>query len=76
MKVEVKNIFVEGHFIWHAFFPDKTLTSAGIGDIVDQVEDAWPPLEPHMEIHWEAKPTKFVVREVEKKTSKISKSNQ
>lgn len=72
MKIEVKNI----DYVWHAFMPDGVLRSAGVADIVAQVEEAWPPLEPGREIRWEAKPAKFVVQDVESKSKKISKSDQ
>lgn len=72
LKVEVKPI----NQVWHAFFPDKVLTSVGINDIIDQVTEAWPPIEKGYELNWEARNGKFVVREVESKTSKISKSDQ
>jgi len=71
MKIEVKNI----NYVWHAFFPDITLRSAGINEIVDMVESHWPKQE-GMEIKWEAKDNKFVVKDVEKASGKISKSDQ
>lgn len=72
MKVEVKNI----DYVWHAFMPDAVLKSAGIVEIVDMVNDAWPPVEKGYEVRWEAKSNKFVVREVESKSRKISKTDQ
>lgn len=71
MKVEVKNI----DYVWHAFMPDGVLKSAGVADIHEQVEAAWPPIEKGYELRWEAKGNKFIVREVESKTKKLSKTN-
>lgn len=72
MKIEVKNI--DG--VWNAFMPDGVLRSAGVGEIADMVHDAWPPLEPGREIRWEAHPTKFVVRDVESASKKMSKTER
>lgn len=70
-KFDVKNI----NYIWHAFLPTGTLTSAGIADIVDQVNDALPTKEGY-EWVWTATPTKFVVKEVEARSTKMSKSTR
>lgn len=72
MKIEVKNI----DHVWHAFFPDCVIKSAGVADITDQVEEAWPPLEKGYELQWEARGNKFIVREIESKNKKMSKSER
>jgi hypothetical protein len=73
VKVEVKNI----NYVWHAFFPSGTIIkSAGIGEIVDMVNDRWPKLEPGFTLEWEAKQNKFVVRAVENKKQKLSKTEK
>jgi hypothetical protein len=71
MKVDVK--WLDGE--WHAFMPNCTLRSAGVLDIIDQVNEAWPPLEKGREIQWTATDTKFVVRDVESAAKKLSKSD-
>lgn len=72
MKVEVK--WIDGE--WRAFFPDRTLHSAGTIDIVDQVNEALPDPEPGYVYKWEAHESKFVVRQVPAGTTKMSKSDR
>lgn len=76
MKCEVK--WIDGQ--WNAFLSaegscrSRVLRSAGVLDIVDQVEQAWPPLEDGYEIGWRVSGNKFVVTAVPKKSGKLSKS--
>lgn len=71
MKIDVK--WINGE--WNAFMPEGVLRSAGVGEIVDMVEDAWPERERGRVIQWEPVGSKFVVREVDAAAKKLSKSD-
>lgn len=74
MKVEVK--WIDDECEWRAFFPDRTLHSAGVTDIVDQVNEALPDPEPGYVWKWESDGTKLVVRQVPAGKTKMSKSDR